>query len=87
MEGNVLCFRGTAEYGNSSNDEEPWSVLWTLSDVDEFLFASGNMKFWMKAEKNDIIGADGQKLYANKDIDIISSSESCSKYAGKSREK
>ena len=78
-----INFRGTAEYGNPNNDDEPWSIKWNLSDFDEFLFASGNMKYWMRASKNDIIGNDGLKLYANEDIKIISSSRSCSPYTGR----
>jgi len=74
---------GTAEYGNPNNDDEPWSIKWDLSSFDEFLFASGNMKYWMRASKNDIIGNDGLKLYANEDIKIISSSRSCSPYTAK----
>merc|ERR1712098_166659 len=37
----------------------------------------------MRATKNDIIGNDGLKLYANEDIKIISSSRSCSPYTAK----
>ena len=79
----LLCIcRGTAEYGDSSNDDEPWSIKWELSDFDEFLFASSDMKYWMRATKEEIIGNDGTRLYANLDINIISSSDSCTPYTG-----
>ena len=78
-----ITYRGTAVYGSPNNDDVPWSIKYDLGDFDEFLFASGNMKFWMRATKDEIIGNDGQKLYSNQDIKITSSSKSCSPYTGK----
>ena len=80
-----LNFRGTAEYGDPNDDSKPWSIKWSLNDVDEFLFASGNMKYWMRADKSDIIGNEGKKFYANEDTRIISSSDRCSSYSGKKK--
>jgi len=76
--------RGNARpYGNPLDDSKPWSLQWKLSDFDEFLFASGNMKYWLIATKDEIVGADGERKYANLPINIISSYKSCSPYTAK----
>ena len=54
-----MYFRGFAEYGNSADDNTAWSIKWDINDFDEFLFASGNKKYWLRASKHDIIGDDG----------------------------
>ena len=45
------------------------------------------MKYWMRADKSDIIGNEGKKFYANEDTRIISSSDRCSSYSGKKKYK
>ena len=52
-------------------------------DFDEFLFASGNKKYWLRASKYDIIGDDGVKEYSNELIQIISSYINCGPSSGK----
>jgi len=68
---------GTAQYGHPSDDSKPWSVKWSLNDFDEFLFISGNKKYWVRATKAEIIGNDGKRQYANKPIKLTSSNLSC----------
>ena len=77
-----INFRGTSEYGNPYNDSNPWSIKWNFEDFDEFLFASGNMKYWMKASKDEILGPNGEKSYSKENVGIISSSLNCSSYSG-----
>ena len=64
------------------DDTKPWSILWTSLEVDEFLFASDDKKYWLVVSKEELIGADGGKLYANAPVTVIASSASCEPYQG-----
>ena len=70
---------GLAEYGVPSDDTDAaaWSIKWGLDEFNEFLFASGNLKYFLRATKKEIIGDDGWKEYADKPIQILSSYLSC----------
>ena len=74
--------RGTAQYGDPKDDTQAWSIPWTLEEYDEFLFASGDKKYWLVVSKEELIGADGGEVYANKPINVIASSYSCKPYQG-----
>ena len=71
--------RGLVEYGVQSDDPAAaaWSVKWGLEDFDEFLFASGNFKYFLRATKEQIIGNDGLKEYVDEPVQILSSFLSC----------
>ena len=64
------------------DDTKPWSILWTSLEVDEFLFASDDKKYWLVVSREELIGADGDKLYANAPVTVIASSASCEPYQG-----
>ena len=70
-------FRGTKEYGVFENDDEPWSIFWNIQEVEEFLFSSGDKKYWLIVTKKDLIGEDGFKTYNNAWINVIASSSNC----------
>ena len=70
------------EYGDKNNDSQPWSIKWELTGFDEFLFASGNKKYFLRATKEEIIGIDGLKEYADQPIQILSSYLSCDASSG-----
>ena len=65
------------------DDSQPWSVLWTAEEATEFLFASGNMKYWMVVTREELLGADGRKFYSNGPITVTASSDSDQPYQGK----
>ena len=65
------------------DDTQPWSVLWTAEEAEEFLFASGNMKYWMVFTREELLGADGRKFYSNGPITVTASSDSDQPYQGK----
>ena len=75
-------FRGTKEYGESENDTNPWSVFWNIQEVEEFLFSSGDKKYWLIVTKKDLIGEDGFKVYNNAWINVIASSSNCDPHQG-----
>ena len=78
-----MIFSGTAEYGNPQDDSAPWSIKWELDDFDEFLFSSGNLAYWMISTKDAIVGEDGLKTYADEQIPIKSSYQSCKPSTGR----
>ena len=65
--------RGTQEYGDPEDDSRPWSVLWTLEDTEDFLFASGNMKYWLVVSREELLGTDGNKIYYYDPITVMAS--------------
>ena len=79
----IKFFRGFAYYGDPSDDSVAWSTKWDIDDFDEFLFVSGNKKYWLKASKYEIIGEHGLKEYSNEPINILSSYKSCDPSSGK----
>ena len=66
------------------DDTQPWSVLWTAEEAEEFLFASGNMKYWMVFTREELLGADGGKYYMRDPITVSASSDSYQPHQGKS---
>ena len=74
--------RGTEKYGDSEDDSQPWSLLWTKEEAEEFLFASGNMEYWLVVSREELIGADGRKRYENSPITVTASSDSDQPYQG-----
>ena len=75
--------RGTEAYGDQWDDSQPWSVLWTAEEAEDFLFASGNMKYWLVVSREELIGADGGKKYStNNPITVTASSDSDQPYQG-----
>ena len=74
-------FRGTKEYGDFENDTNPWSVFWNIQEVEEFLFSSGDKKYWLIVTKKDLIGEDGFKTYHGR-INVKASSSNCEPHQG-----
>ena len=74
-------FRGTKEYGVFENANEPWSIFWNIQEVEEFLFSSGDKKYWLIVTKKDLIGEDGFKTY-NGWINVKASSSNCEPHQG-----
>ena len=74
--------RGTEQYGDQEDDSQPWSVLWTLEEAEEFMFASGNMKYWLIVSREKLIGVDGLKRYDKSPVTITASSDRCQPYQG-----
>ena len=64
-------------YGDPENDDEAWSIRWNFDEFDEFLIASGNMEYWMRVTRNDLVGEDNLKQYTNEQIRILSGSRQC----------
>ena len=64
------------------DDSEPWSLLWTVEEVADFLFASGNMKYWLVVSREELIGVDGAKKYNGSPVTVKSSSHSDQPYPG-----
>ena len=58
------------------DDTQPWSVLWLQEEAEEFLFASGNMKYWMVVTREELLGADGGKYYLRDPITLTASLDS-----------
>ena len=79
-----ICPRGTAQYGDPEDDSKPWSKKWKLEEAEDFLFASGNMKFWLIVSREELIGVDGEKYYDGV-ITVTASSESETPYKTKGR--
>ena len=78
---NKKKLRGTQEYGDFDNDNNPWSIFWNIQEVDEFLFSSVDKKYWLIVSKKDLIGEDGFKVY-NGLINVIASSSNCEPHQG-----
>ena len=64
--------RGTAEYGDPEDDSQPWSVLWTAEEAEEFLLASGNMKYWLVVSREELIGIENDDVVS---LPVLASSE------------
>ena len=65
---------GTSVYGVHSEDLlalEPFSVKFDHVDFDEFLFATGDMKIWLRAPSSSVYGT-----YVNKKRQVTCSSKS-----------
>ena len=75
---------GTQQYGDPEDDSGPWSVLWKLEETDEFLFASGNMKYWLVVSREELLGSNGDKIYYHAPITVMASSYSSEQYQGPS---
>ena len=73
---------GTEEYGDPHIYSQPWTVPWSAEEADEFLFASGNMKYWLVVSREELIGADGKKYYSDSPVTITASSDSSQPYQG-----
>ena len=64
-------------------------MAWDLKHVTEFLFASVDLaieppaQHWLVAKRNDLMGEDGNKNYANQDIPIVASTVSSYPYKAK----
>ena len=70
--------RGTEEYGNPTNDQtapEPFSIKFDETEFDQFLFSTGNCEKWLIADKNEVVGKNGNSFYQNEDKRIWRSSE------------
>ena len=74
--------RGTAEYGDPQDDSQPWSLPWSLLEVEEFLLATGDKEKWIIVNKVQLIGADGTKNYEKEKISVRASSGNCDPYQG-----
>ena len=48
---------------DTQDDTQPWSIPWSVLEVEEFLFATGDQEKWIIVNKVDLIGADGTKEY------------------------
>ena len=66
------------------DDTQAWSVLWTAEEAAEFLFASGNMNYWLIITREELIGADGGKYYEKGTPITITSSDNDQPHQGKS---
>ena len=55
-----------------------------MEEAEEFMFASGNMKYWMVITREELLGADGGKRYNGSPITVTASSDSDQPYQGKS---
>ena len=77
-----ICPRGTAQYGDPEDDSKPWSKKWKLEETEDFLFASGNMKYWLIVSREELIGVDGEKYYDGV-ITVTATSESETPYKTK----
>ena len=53
-----------------------------MEEAGEFMFASGNMKYWLVITKEELLGADGGKQYSNSPITVTASSDSDQPYQG-----
>merc|ERR1711874_410115 len=42
---------GTAEYGDPQDDTQPWSLPWSVLEVEEFLFATGDKDIWIGGKR------------------------------------
>ena len=73
-----------AEYGDPEDDSQPWYKLWTKKESEEFLFASGSLKYWLIVSREELIGVDGKKKYSVSDslITVTSSSDNDQPYQG-----
>ena len=71
-----------SSYGNSADDNQPWSVKWSSRDYDEIMIASGDFQHWLIVDKDELIGSSGTKYYSNQPVKIKASSEQCDPYYG-----
>ena len=55
-----------------------------MEEAEEFMFASGNMKYWLVITREELLGADGRKRYNGSPITVTASSDSDQPYQGKS---
>jgi len=68
--------RGTDTYGNPGIPQSPWSINFetAVPDWNQFLFSTGNCAVWLVANREAVIGIDGNAYYSNAKRDIVSSS-------------
>ena len=64
---------GTDTYGTPYDESSTWTIPFANDDFSEFLFVSGNGKYWLVMEKNEVLG-----WYANTPRKVPKSSISCS---------
>ena len=64
------------------DDSQAWSVVWKLEEVGQFLFASGNMKYWLVVSREELVGVDGGKIYSEAPVTVRASSHSDQPYQG-----
>ena len=55
-----------------------------MEEAEEFMFASGNMKYWLVITREELLGADGGKYYNKSPVTVKASSDSDQPYQGKS---
>ena len=48
-------------------------MLWTAEEADEFLLASGNMKYWLVVSREELIGIENDHFVS---LPVLASSES-----------
>ena len=53
-----------------------------MEEAEEFLFASGNIKYWLVVTREELVGADGGKYYDNSPVTVTASSGRCQPYQG-----
>ena len=64
------------------DDTKPWSILWTSMEVDEFLFASSDMKIWLIVNREKLMGLDGLKRFDQSPLWVTAGSYSCQPFQG-----
>jgi len=77
--------RGTDTYGNPGVPQSPWSINFetAVPDWNQFLFSTGNCAVWLVANREAVIGIDGNTYYNYVNRDIVSSSTSTTPYQAK----
>lgn len=66
---------GTSVYGSPANSGNAWSVKFSSTPFNEFLFATGDCKKWLIAKKDQVLG-----WYSNGQRQILKSSTHSSPY-------
>jgi hypothetical protein len=79
-----LC--GTAVYGTAVYGTAQQSASWSVDfeeavpEYDQFMFASRDCEMWIVMTKEEAIGSDGMREYANAQLNIMRGSASDSAY-------
>jgi hypothetical protein len=74
---------GTDSYGTYDPDptsDNSFSVTWAMSDVDEFLFASGDCSLWLITTPAAVGGSINDQYYAGAPRSILKSSVQSAPY-------
>jgi hypothetical protein len=69
--------KGTEAYGIPFNDKNNWSIRFSHMTFNQFLFTSGDGKYWLVADKDQVTGG----WYSNAHRNIVKSS----RHSGASR--